>query len=112
MFTRHAPGSWTAGARQTMEDARDSLGQAGEQARQGFHEMTDQARQGFHDMSDQARQGFHDMRRGAQRAWGEMEDAAAPYRDSFEHAVTSNPVKAVAVSLAVGVMLGWLIKRS
>jgi len=95
-----------------MEDARDSLGQAGEQARQSFHDMTDQARQGFHDMSDQARQGFHDMRRGAQRAWGEMEDAAAPYRDSFEHAVTSNPVKAVAVSLAVGVMLGWLIKRS
>ena len=101
MFSRHAPESWTAGARQTMEDARDALGQAG-----------DQARQGFHDMSDQARQGFHDMRRGAQRAWGDMGDAAAPYRDSFESAVTSNPVKSVAVALAVGVMLGWLIKRS
>lgn len=90
MFSRHAPGSWTAGARQTMEGARDAMGRAG----------------------DQARQGFHDMRRGARRAWGEMEDRAAPYRDSFEGAIASNPIKSVAVALAVGVMLGWLIKRS
>lgn len=101
MFSRHAPGSWAVGARQTMETARDALTQAG-----------DHARQGFHDMSDQARQGLHDMSRGVQRAWDEMEEVAAPYRHSFENAISSHPVKSVAAALAVGVMLGWLIKRS
>lgn len=101
MFSRHAPESWAAGARQTMEGARETLGEVG-----------DQARRGFHDMSDQARQGFQDMSRGAQRAWDEMGEAAAPYQRSFEDAIASHPVKAIAASLAVGVLLGWLIKRS
>lgn len=101
MFTRKAPESWAHSARQTMEDARDALGDAGERARQGYH-----------DVRDQARQGYRDMRRGAQRAWSDMEDAAGPYRDSFETAVSSNPLKAIVASLAVGVLVGWLIKRS
>jgi len=101
MFSRQAPEGWTAGARQTMEDAREALGEAGDQARRGFHEM-----------SDQARRGFQDMGRGAQRAWSEMEETTEPYRRSFEDAISSNPVKAIAASLAVGVLIGWLIKRS
>lgn len=112
MFTRKAPESWAASARQTMEDARDALGDAGDRARQGYHEMADQARQGYHDIRDQARRGYRDMSRGAQRAWSDMEDAAGPYRDSFESAVSSNPLKAIVASLAVGVLVGWLIKRS
>lgn len=112
MFTRKAPESWAAGARQTMEDARDALGEVGDQARQSFHETADQVRRGYHDARDQARRGYRDLSQGAQQAWSDMEDAAAPYRDSFEATVSSHPLKAIVASLAVGVLVGWLIKRS
>jgi ElaB/YqjD/DUF883 family membrane-anchored ribosome-binding protein len=45
-------------------------------------------------------------------AVGEAEQAIRPYRRSLEQAIVDNPIKAVGVSLAIGVFLGWLIKRS
>lgn len=83
-------GGWTGGARQPVESAREALGDVGETARRGFDDASRQARQ----------------------AYDQMEDAIEPYRQSLEDAIVSNPVKAVGVSLAVGVLLGWLIKRS
>ena len=90
MNSHHLFGGWAGIARQPMEDAREALGDVGKQAQRGFQ----------------------DMSRSAQNAFGEMEEAITPYRRSLEDAIVSNPVKAVGVSLAVGVLLGWLIKRS
>jgi len=70
------------------------------------------ARQAFGDVSKQAQRGFEDMSRSARGAVDDMQDAIGPYRQSLEDAIVSHPVKAVGVSLAVGVLLGWLIKRS
>src|SRR6476660_360485 len=83
-------GGWADSARQPMEDARQAFG----------------------DVSKQAQRGFEDMSRTARSAVDDMQDAIGPYRQSLEDAIVSNPVKAVGVSLAVGVLLGWLIKRS
>lgn len=83
-------GGWAESARQPMENARHMLGDAEEAARRGY--------------DDAARKAHH--------AYDHMEDVLSPYRQSFEDAIVSNPVKAVGVSLAVGVLLGWLIKRS
>ncbi len=83
-------GSWADSARRPMEDAREALG----------------------DVSKQAQRGFQDMSRSAQSALGEAGEVITPYRESLEDAIVSNPVKAVGMALAVGVFLGWLIKRS
>ncbi|MDG3008096.1 DUF883 family protein [Paludisphaera mucosa] len=83
-------GGWADSARQPVDTARQALGEAGEAARRGYDDASRQARQ----------------------AYEQMEDAIGPYRQSLEDAIVSNPVKAVGVSLAVGVLLGWLIKRS
>ncbi len=83
-------GGWAGSARQPVENAREALGDLGETARRGFDDAGRQARQ----------------------AYEQVEDVIEPYRQSLEDAIVSNPVKAVGVSLAVGVLLGWLIKRS
>lgn len=70
------------------------------------------ARQAFGDASRQAQRGLEDLSRSARNTIGDMQDAIGPYRRSLEEAIVSNPVKAIGASLAAGVLLGWLIKRS
>ena len=83
-------GGWAENARRPMEDARQMIGEVGDAARRGYDDAAHRARE----------------------AYGDMEDYIGPYRQSFEDAIVSNPVKAVGAALAVGVLLGWLIKRS
>lgn len=87
-------GGWTGSARGTMNDAREAVGEMGE------------------NVAHQARQAYGDMAERARDAYEHASDYIDPYRQTFEDAIVSNPVKAVAASLAVGVLLGWLIKRS
>jgi ElaB/YqjD/DUF883 family membrane-anchored ribosome-binding protein len=47
----------------------------------------------------------------AQRAFDELRDVIEPVQRSLEQAIADHPVKAVALSLAMGVFLGWIIKR-
>ena len=47
----------------------------------------------------------------AQRALDELKDIMGPLQRSLEQAVADHPIKAVVLSLATGVFLGWLIKR-
>ncbi len=47
----------------------------------------------------------------AQRAFDELRDVIKPMQRSLEQAVADHPIKAVLLSLATGVFLGWLIKR-
>lgn len=81
-------GGWT-GSR-PMQDARDAVGELGDAARRGYEDAAHRAREAFDHAGDQ----FGD------------------YKHSLEDMIVSHPVKAVAASLAVGVFLGWLIKRS
>jgi ElaB/YqjD/DUF883 family membrane-anchored ribosome-binding protein len=74
-----------------MADARQALGDVGEAARQTYGDVADRARDVYGDV---------------------MDDYVGPYKQSLEDAIVSNPVKAVGAALAVGVLLGWLIKRS
>jgi ElaB/YqjD/DUF883 family membrane-anchored ribosome-binding protein len=41
----------------------------------------------------------------------DMRHAIGPVQHSLEQAIVDHPVKAVGLSLALGVFLGWLIKR-
>lgn len=90
MNTHKLFGGWADSAREPIEGARHALD----------------------DVTRQAQRGFEDMSRSARGAVDDVQDAIGPYRQSLEDAIVSNPVKAVGVSLAVGVLLGWLIKRS
>jgi ElaB/YqjD/DUF883 family membrane-anchored ribosome-binding protein len=90
MNTHQLFGGWADSARRPMEEARQAFG----------------------DVSQQAQRGFQDVSRSARGAVDDVQDAIDPYRQSLEDAIMSHPVKAVGVSLAVGVLLGWLIKRS
>lgn len=90
----HMFGNWTGTARGAMHDAREAAGEMGE------------------DVAHRARQAYGDMSERARDAYEQASDYIDPYRQTFEDAIVSNPVKAVAASLAVGVLLGWLIKRS
>jgi ElaB/YqjD/DUF883 family membrane-anchored ribosome-binding protein len=47
----------------------------------------------------------------AQRAFYELRDVIEPIQRSLEQAVADHPIKAVLLSMATGVFLGWLIKR-
>jgi ElaB/YqjD/DUF883 family membrane-anchored ribosome-binding protein len=47
----------------------------------------------------------------AQRAFDELRDVIEPIQRSLEQAVADHPIKAVLLSMATGVFLGWLIKR-
>ena len=47
----------------------------------------------------------------ARLALDEFVQTIDPVRRSLEKAVADHPVKALLVSLTVGVVLGWLIKR-
>ena len=47
----------------------------------------------------------------AQRALDELRDVIGPIQRSLEQAIADHPIKAVVLSLATGVFLGWLIKR-
>lgn len=94
-------GGWAESARRPMSDAREALGEVGEAARRGYDDAAHRARQTYEDVSGRAREAFD-----------QVGDYVDPYRQTLEDAIVSNPVKAVGVSLAVGVLLGWLIKRS
>ena len=41
----------------------------------------------------------------------ELRDVIGPIQRSLEQAIADHPIKAVVLSLATGVFLGWLIKR-
>jgi ElaB/YqjD/DUF883 family membrane-anchored ribosome-binding protein len=60
---------------------------------------------------DQARSALDEVSKEARHALGEMRDAIEPVQHSLEQAIVDHPVKAVAAALALGVFLGWLIKR-
>jgi len=45
------------------------------------------------------------------RAFGELRQLIGPARHFLEQAIADHPVKAVGLSLAMGVLLGWFIKR-
>ena len=45
------------------------------------------------------------------RAFGEVRQVIGPVRYFLEQAIADHPVQAVGLSLAMGVLLGWLIKR-
>ena len=47
----------------------------------------------------------------ARIALDEIVQTIDPVRRSLEKAVADHPVKALVVSLTVGVVIGWLIKR-
>ncbi|MGO9598015.1 MAG: hypothetical protein ACLP7Q_08465 [Isosphaeraceae bacterium] len=47
----------------------------------------------------------------ARIALDEIVQTIDPVRRSLEEAVADHPVKALVVSLTVGVVIGWLIKR-
>jgi len=47
----------------------------------------------------------------ARRALDEVRQVIGPVRHFLEQAISDHPVKAVGVSLAMGVLLGWFIKR-
>jgi hypothetical protein len=47
----------------------------------------------------------------AQHALRELGHTLDPVRTTFEQAISDHPVKAGVLSLALGVLLGWLIKR-
>ena len=47
----------------------------------------------------------------ARQTFDEVRRAIVPVRRILEHAISDHPVKAVGISLALGVLLGWLIKR-
>lgn len=60
----------------------------------------------------EAQQAFGEVGREAQHALDQLGEAVAPVRKSLEQAVVTHPIRAIGISLAVGVILGWLIKRS
>ena len=93
---------WAGNARRPMEEARQALGEVGDAARRGYDDAAHRARQAYGDVTGRARDVYGDV----------MDEYIGPYRQSFEDAIVSNPVKAVGAALAVGVLLGWLIKRS
>lgn len=66
-------------------------------------------------MNAQAHAGWSSSLQGplqeARIALDELAQTIDPVRRSFEKAVGDHPVKALVVSLTVGVVLGWLIKR-
>ena len=64
--------------------------------------------------SNQAITGPSSVRRSldeARRAIEDLGDMIGPLKRSFEQAVGDHPIRAVVLSLATGVFLGWLIKR-
>ena len=59
------------------------------------------------DWSSSSRQPLQEAR----LALDEFVQTIDPVRRSLEKAVADHPVKALLVSLTVGVVLGWLVKR-
>jgi len=47
----------------------------------------------------------------ARRALDEVRQTIGPVRQFLEQAIADHPVQAVGLSLAMGVLLGWFIKR-
>ena len=47
----------------------------------------------------------------AQCSFEGFRDAIDPFQRSFERTIADHPIKAVLLSLATGVFLGWLVKR-
>ena len=66
-------------------------------------------------MNAQARDGWSSALPGslqeARIALDELAQTIDPARRSFEKTVADHPLKALFISLAAGVVLGWLIKR-
>ena len=60
----------------------------------------------------EARRALEEVGKEARHALGEIGHAIAPARLSLEQSIVAHPMRAVALSIAAGVFLGWLIKRS
>ena len=60
---------------------------------------------------EQARHAIDEMGKEARHALKDVRHAIGPVQHSLEQAIVDHPVKAVGLSLAMGVFLGWLIKR-
>jgi ElaB/YqjD/DUF883 family membrane-anchored ribosome-binding protein len=60
----------------------------------------------------EAREAIDHAGREARHALDTVGRSIGPVRRSLEQTISANPIKAVGLSLAVGVFLGWLIKRS
>jgi ElaB/YqjD/DUF883 family membrane-anchored ribosome-binding protein len=60
---------------------------------------------------EEARSAIDEVSKEARHALDEMRHAIGPVQDSLGQAIADHPIKAVGVSLAIGVFLGWLIKR-
>jgi ElaB/YqjD/DUF883 family membrane-anchored ribosome-binding protein len=60
---------------------------------------------------EEARHAIDEVGQEARHALDEMRHAIGPAQHSLEQAIVDHPVKAVGLSLAMGVFLGWLIKR-
>ena len=60
---------------------------------------------------DEARRAIDHFGGEAGHALGDLKDRIGPVQESFEQVVSENPLKAIGLSLAIGVFLGWLIKR-
>jgi ElaB/YqjD/DUF883 family membrane-anchored ribosome-binding protein len=59
----------------------------------------------------EARQLLGEMVSEAGRTLRELGSATDSARESLEQSIAANPIKAVGLSFAAGVFLGWLIKR-
>ena len=60
---------------------------------------------------DEARHAIDEVSKEARHALEDVRHAIGPVQHSLEQAIVDHPVKAVGLSLALGVFLGWLIKR-
>jgi ElaB/YqjD/DUF883 family membrane-anchored ribosome-binding protein len=60
---------------------------------------------------EEARHASDEGCKEARQAVVDRRHAIGPVQHSLEQAIVEHPVKAVGLSLALGVFLGWLIKR-
>jgi ElaB/YqjD/DUF883 family membrane-anchored ribosome-binding protein len=60
----------------------------------------------------ETRQAIGQVGREARHALETARRSIGPARRSLEQTISAHPIKAVGFSLALGVFVGWLIKRS
>ena len=59
----------------------------------------------------EAQQVFGEVSKDARTAVGELGQVVAPVGKSLEQAIVAHPFKAIGISFAAGIFLGWLMKR-
>jgi ElaB/YqjD/DUF883 family membrane-anchored ribosome-binding protein len=60
---------------------------------------------------EDARHAIDQISKEARHAISEVRGTIGPVQHTLEQMIADHPIKAVGVSLALGVFLGWLIKR-